>query len=56
MRAAAIGHYANQPARPFAQFHVERPWGQCLNSVLNVKAVVAAFNLLRDYEPSDGTF
>ena len=33
------------------QFHVERPWGQCpfsivqcLNSVLNVKAVVAAFN------------
>ena len=26
---------------------------QCLNSVLNVKAVVAAF---RDYEPSDGTF
>ena len=24
------------------QFHVERPWG--LNSVLNVKAVVAAFN------------
>ena len=31
-----------------------------VNSVLNVKAVVAAFNqekaLLRDYEPSDGTF
>ena len=30
------------------QFHVERPWGQrlfsILNSVLNVKAVVAAFN------------
>ena len=28
------------------QFHVERPWGQrpCPNSVLNVKAVVAAFN------------
>ena len=32
------------------QFHVERPWGQCpfrivcLNSVLNVKAVVAALN------------
>ena len=24
------------------QFHVERPWGQ--RSVLNVKAVVAAFN------------
>ena len=29
------------------RFHVERPWGrlaQCLNSFLNVKAVVAAFN------------
>ena len=31
------------------QFHVERPWGNaclayCLNSVLNVKVVVAAFN------------
>ena len=28
------------------QFHVDRLWGQrpCLNSVLNVKAVVAAFN------------
>ena len=28
------------------QFHVERPWGQrpCLNSVLNVKALVGAFN------------
>ena len=30
------------------QFHVERPWGQCqfsiVDSVLNVKAVVAAFN------------
>ena len=32
------------------QFHVERPWGQrpftivSFNSVLNVKAVVAAFN------------
>ena len=31
------------------QYHVERPWGQCLfrivsYSVLNVKAVVAAFN------------
>ena len=33
------------------QFHVERPWGQrpfsialCLNSVLNVKVVVATFN------------
>ena len=24
------------------QFHIERPWG--LNSILNVKAVVAAFN------------
>ena len=33
----------------WTQFHVERLWGQrlfskCLNSVLNVKAVVAAFN------------
>ena len=32
-----------------SQFHVYLPWGQCLfsivsNSVLNVKAVVAAFN------------
>ena len=31
------------------QFHIERPWGHrpfsiCLNSVLNLKAVVAAFN------------
>ena len=28
------------------QFHVERPWCQrlCLNSVLNVKALVGAFN------------
>ena len=32
------------------QFHVERPWGQCLfsivsfNRVLNVKALVGAFN------------
>ena len=36
--------YASQ-----TQFHVERPWGQrpfsmCLNSVLNVKVVAAAFN------------
>ena len=48
------------------QFHVYFLWGQRLNSVLNVKAVVATFNqekalvgafsLLRDYEPSDGTF
>ena len=46
------------------QFHVERPWVQHPFSVLNVKAVVAAFNqekalsrgLLRDYEPSDGPF
>ena len=33
---------------PRTQFHVERPWGQRLfsivSSVLNVKAVVAAFN------------
>ena len=36
---------------PVSQFHVYIPWGQhpfnlalCLNSVLNVKAVVAAFN------------
>ena len=44
------------------QFHVERLWG--LNSVLNVKAVVSRFQLgegpsrglLRDYEPSDGSF
>ena len=28
------------------QFHVEKPWGQhlCLNSVLNVKALVGAIN------------
>ena len=48
------------------QFHVYLPRGQCLFSVLNVKAVVAVFNqekgegpsrgLLRDYEPSDGAF
>ena len=52
------------------QFHVERPWSQrpfsIVSSVLNVKAVVAAFNqekalvgskgLLRDCKPLDGTF
>ena len=48
------------------QFHVERPWGQrpfkeCRNSVLNVKAVVAAFNqekaLVGAFSViSDGTF
>ena len=28
-----------------SQFHVYLPWGQlCLNSVLNVKALVGAFN------------
>ena len=26
------------------QFHVYLPWGQCLFSVLNVKALVGAFN------------
>ena len=34
---------------PWTQFHVERPWGQrpfsiVSNSVLNVKALVGAFN------------
>ena len=27
-----------------SQFHVYLLWGHCLNSVLNMKAVVAAFN------------
>ena len=63
---AAIRHYANQPA-PY-DFCVSDPISCLLtvgstpvkHSVLNVKAVVAAFNqekaLLRAYESSDGTF
>ena len=36
----------------WTQFHVERPWGQrpyCLNSVLNVKALV-----YRHFQPGEG--
>ena len=52
---AAERHYTNQPARPlwllrrwlnFASTYrgVNACWARCLNSVLNVKAVVGAFN------------
>ena len=43
---AALKHYANHPARPLWPVHL-RPnfyFYRGLNSVLNVKAVVAAFN------------
>ena len=72
-----LRHLADQPARPLLPLRhrpnftlrdrgVNARLALCLNSVSNVKAVVAAFNqekalvtsrgLLRDYKPSDGTF
>ena len=58
-----LRHYAKRALTPRSlnvklgpQRGVNTRLAQCLNSVLNMKAVVAAFNLLRDYEPSDGTF
>ena len=52
---AAIRHYANQPARPLWPLRrgpnftlrdrgVNAHLAKCLNSVLNVKALVGAFN------------
>ena len=54
-RRAAIRHYANQPARPLSllRWHpnfmstyrgVNTRLAWCLNSVLNVKTLVGAFN------------